>query len=539
MEVILNINVYLCAQDRWALMRTCRGFHHHLEHTLWQPGPDSSRAEQWLRSTYKSILQRFRISQLDSSHAGALLWALTRKDCEVARKALQFRAVRTEFVESLLRPAIVLSSCAKLLDLLLGYMPNPEDVINHTRGYAGPLMFSAATSGTLAIFETLLQHGADPNVQKNGYPIVLALSSSVGEAIAPLLIRHGADIPVHVHGWSPLKYAAVHDRAFLLPLLSADGVDIHAVDSQDNTHRALCLAVSHDAVNCVRVFLDGGSDPMTRAIDDDYAFLLGKFNHKRQSIWRLFLDHGVPVDVRCLQSMTLLMWAALHGDRELVELILQRGADATLEDDDGRTAVDCALQNRTWCRKECLDTAAYIIEAGCRQKQGEAAGTRWCAPWRTAVSVGQDDLLHHVLKRNGHDHCTRDLRGQTLLMVAAQSRAGRAARSYGFAYPWERCRREAMAQTDDGRKHGPVLGRVLGRQVPVQAVSAGRRRRRQHACRRRAVVACRGGRRRRAGGSFCADCFCTCGMSMRRMEKGGRRFRTPRVVRIKRSCGRW
>ena len=124
------------------------------------------------------------------------------------------------------------------------------------------------------------------------------------------------------------------------------------------------------------------------------------------------------------------------------------GADATLEDDAGKTVVDYALRSRARCWTECLDMAANIIWAGCRQRQGEAVDERWCAPWRMAMSIGREDLICRILKRNGHDHRARDLRGQTLLMITAQVRAGRAACSYSFAYLWERCRREAMAQRD-------------------------------------------------------------------------------------------
>lgn len=61
-EFILDIRKHLGVQDRWALMRTCRGLHQFLEQILWRPAPGSSHAEQWLRVEYSCIVQNSHLA---------------------------------------------------------------------------------------------------------------------------------------------------------------------------------------------------------------------------------------------------------------------------------------------------------------------------------------------------------------------------------------------------------------------------------------------------------------------------------------------
>jgi ankyrin repeat protein len=55
---------------------------------------------------------------------------------------------------------------------------------------------------------------------------------------------------------------------------------------------------------------------------------------------RALLDMGVAIDTRGSFGATPLMVAAGSGSVEVVELLLDRGADRTLKDDAGKTALD-------------------------------------------------------------------------------------------------------------------------------------------------------------------------------------------------------
>jgi uncharacterized protein len=57
---------------------------------------------------------------------------------------------------------------------------------------------------------------------------------------------------------------------------------------------------------------------------------------------RLLVEHGAEVDVQQHGGWTPLHAAALHGDRSLVELFINRGADAKMTSDDGKDAAALA-----------------------------------------------------------------------------------------------------------------------------------------------------------------------------------------------------
>jgi hypothetical protein len=60
----------------------------------------------------------------------------------------------------------------------------------------------------------------------------------------------------------------------------------------------------------------------------------------------VLLDNGASIDARNRRGETALISTALNGQTFTVEVLLGRGADPTLTDHTGRTALDCARQNR-------------------------------------------------------------------------------------------------------------------------------------------------------------------------------------------------
>ncbi|CAA0107119.1 Uncharacterised protein [BD1-7 clade bacterium] len=84
-----------------------------------------------------------------------------------------------------------------------------------------------------------------------------------------------------------------------------------------------------------------------------------------------FLDAGIPVDHRNVQSYTPLMIAAYNGQLAMVDLLLSRGANACLQDKRGNTALMGAIF------KVELSIAKRLINTDCDHKitnqQGENA----------------------------------------------------------------------------------------------------------------------------------------------------------------------
>jgi ankyrin repeat protein len=165
----------------------------------------------------------------------------------------------------------------------------------------------ARSGGLLAVAQLLIEAGADP-VAKTGWrrsswaPLGCAVASANSGpsnlGIVELLLEHGAtpdDRDLYLAGFAP-------DRHQLLPLLLARVPDV-----SDIAEMALAAPISNDDVEGVRSLLQAGADPGRYRDDDGQA--------------------------------TPIVYAAIHSgcSAELLELLLENGADPNAAGPDGRS----------------------------------------------------------------------------------------------------------------------------------------------------------------------------------------------------------
>ncbi|HEY4606108.1 MAG TPA: ankyrin repeat domain-containing protein [Acidimicrobiia bacterium] len=112
---------------------------------------------------------------------------------------------------------------------------------------------------------------------------------------------------------------------------------------------ALHLASFFGHPETVRALIDAGADVSARttnALDNEplHAAVAGSEPRARLDCARMLVEEGADVNGRQSGGFTPLMSAARNGDDELTGLLLARGANPTLEDDDGLTAATHAEQ---------------------------------------------------------------------------------------------------------------------------------------------------------------------------------------------------
>ena len=231
-----------------------------------------------------------------------------------------------------------------------------EQVEEPTFSWGMPL-WNAALAGAREIAELLLDRGADPNanVYASGWPLRNAYQN---EPLRRLLIEHGAKV-------QPYMVAEADDAAEARRLLDAD-------PSEEIAQELCWAAACHGSTSVVRLALPrlawAANDPRwhwiliqpIRGIDPDgrdhAGFfqsmellleradpnVISRFNQtvlhfaaarqnmneaERVRFVALLLDRGARVDVRDeLLRSTALGWACRWGRREMVELLLARGA---------------------------------------------------------------------------------------------------------------------------------------------------------------------------------------------------------------------
>jgi ankyrin repeat protein len=191
-----------------------------------------------------------------------------------------------------------------------------------------PLMAALYTSMvhrkvSLPIIEFLVNKKADVNAKDAaGTSIcIYAVDSDSIEALK-FLIEHGADVNARGQaGTTPLMEAAQAGNTAMVALLIQKGAKLDAKSDEGET--ALTQAASFNKINTAKVLLvagananitvDGGYTPLSTAIVSSMG------THKTDFI-TLLLDYGAKPDP---DAMGL---AAGFGEREVVELLLARGA---------------------------------------------------------------------------------------------------------------------------------------------------------------------------------------------------------------------
>ncbi|WP_266171013.1 ankyrin repeat domain-containing protein [Dyella subtropica] len=233
----------------------------------------------------------------------------------------------------------------------------------------------AAAQGQLPVLQALLARGCDPNTRdiQSRTPLFAALEH--GEKALPLvrvLVAHGADAEAtDASGETPLGLAFDHDaverwldwgdwvrprrplRADDLPAAAAVGAMAaverllelgYAVNTQDRQGAsALLHACGAGHREIAARLLDAGADTALAAANG-MTPLAAAVGARRDTLVSLLLEHGVAADQRLPGDATVLMVAAAMGYPEIVEQLLDAGADINAVDARGHSALHAAAQ---------------------------------------------------------------------------------------------------------------------------------------------------------------------------------------------------
>ena len=199
------------------------------------------------------------------------------------------------------------------------------------------------------LVEKLLSEGVDPNIPnapvlqkincflENEPELPLAVACKVGNyEIVELLVSHGATASyIENTGWSPLASTLFYyhpDDVKIIKLLLEHGADASLKESGE-------LPVFRASRMIPKVFDSSKSNGSVFSSDYDEASAAGiveivKCLMKEDDLNK-FSDSGT----------TLLMHAASSGNVELVKYLISIQADPTLQDSNGKSAYDYAIEN--------------------------------------------------------------------------------------------------------------------------------------------------------------------------------------------------
>lgn len=169
----------------------------------------------------------------------------------------------------------------------------------------------------------------------------LITAASIGDVdMVNRLIKAGASMrATDERGRTALLAAVYNRRGDVARVLIMVGADVNQKDGDANS--AFLLASATNQIDIVRLSLTHGAD--LRSTDRyDGTALIAASQHGNVEVVKLLLKAGVPVDSVNQLGWTALLEAIILGDgssryEDIVQLLLDAGADANLADRDGVT----------------------------------------------------------------------------------------------------------------------------------------------------------------------------------------------------------
>jgi len=311
--------------------------------------------------------------------ATGLHFFVERDDLETVRRLLR-RGASLSLRDQLQRTPLMYARSTAMAELLLDYgaqvqpkrrefpsaldhVPNAEVASIYLRhgadvkradGHGLTALHYAASAGRLDVVRLLIEHGADVRVdasatrlpvdwawgselimlvRQSDTPLSWAVSSDRAE-VAEYLVQHGADCSYRRDDGTTLLDLAAWSGSFRLNRLVMEWSAKLAPAIQPTDRHLITAVRSGRDPEVVRMFLDAGADVNGRFITDPP----NKHNARIRSI-RIDESGEAEPDLR---DWTPLHFAAYQGNEQLVNLLLERGADAHARSAVGVTPIDCA-----------------------------------------------------------------------------------------------------------------------------------------------------------------------------------------------------
>jgi ankyrin repeat protein len=195
------------------------------------------------------------------------------------------------------------------------------------KAWSSGLIHAAIRGKDLVAVKLLLELGVDINGDELRTPLHTAMFHT-DSAIANLLLEHGADIEAHDHEHlTPLQQAVIHGFVEPAKLLLSMGADVnaaHTFGEPDHPRR-----------------MNGLDDPAVRT-PLMLACGLGGSKGACLEMLKMLLNHGASVHVndkdKGSAGMSVLHYAASSRCPELLEAVINAGADIMATDNYGRTS---------------------------------------------------------------------------------------------------------------------------------------------------------------------------------------------------------
>ncbi|KAK4221488.1 ankyrin-3 [Podospora fimiseda] len=267
-------------------------------------------------------------------------------------------------------------------------LDNGSDINELSHGYS-PLHAAVANDQGLNMMKLLLDRGADVNakdaVGRNALHTWLHFGLPSVEEVK-MLLDHGIDATVcdDLQAMSPLHlYSARGESTEVFQILLDNGVDINTADPQYKFTPLIMLMMFREKLSpdLLRWFLDKGADPNAEDASSSRPLTIASAWGQAENL-KILLDAGIDeIDDTDTDGSTALQNAVFFNRPEIVQLLLEAGADAEKLDTLNRTCLHTAV------RRGNMDCTRILIEHGCNVNPKDKHG--WTPFFCALLSKGE------------------------------------------------------------------------------------------------------------------------------------------------------
>ncbi|MBM41658.1 MAG: hypothetical protein CL483_07015 [Acidobacteria bacterium] len=250
-------------------------------------------------------------------------------------------------------------------------------------------LVEAASRGDAGAVRALLDEGADPDERQGDGATALHWAVHRGDvSMVETLLATGATVDaVNELEVTPLLLAASNGQVAVVDRLLAAGADPEG--GITDRERPLMRAAWVGSTAVVRALLDAGADPNGMEPARQQTALMWAVSERHPDVVQLLLDRGADVAAatvthrtgraatRDIVGYTPLLFAARVGDAESLRLLIDFGADPNAASSDGMSALILATV------RGYPDVAMQLLDAGADPNAADPgySALHWAAGW--------------------------------------------------------------------------------------------------------------------------------------------------------------
>jgi ankyrin repeat protein len=205
--------------------------------------------------------------------------------------------------------------------------------VNAANDLGATPIWMASVNGSSAMVRLLLESGANPNAALlRGETAVMAAARSGNADLVQQLLARGANANARAaRGQTPLMWAAAQKHSAVVSVLIAHGADVHA---RSDSWSQIEAVSPHGHPGHNRAIPYGRNTPLM------FAARVGDLDSAK-----LLVGAGANVNDEDARGVSVVVLAAHSGFRDLVEFLLEKGADPNASRA-GFTALHAAIMRR-------------------------------------------------------------------------------------------------------------------------------------------------------------------------------------------------